>query len=200
MPLNLSLNSQIYQWKLKWLWLRHSYSFRWAHKPLCQRFSEDVLTVGHVHLCRSCTFLWLGGFIGLLGCLLVPPLRNDILWISPLSLFATLLLSAPGVYKKWPRWVRDGLRFSLGAALPLWLCLMLMGYYLLGAATVVVGLGVWFLYSQNRKKRKMQACESCPEYGQPQVCSGCTLQASQIRLYETKATQLYLESGQSPFG
>ena len=38
---------------MKWLWLRHSWTFNWAHKPLCERYARDVLRIGRFHVCRS---------------------------------------------------------------------------------------------------------------------------------------------------
>jgi len=194
-----TLRSPLYNWKLKWLWLRHSYRFRWAHKPLCDRFSEDVLTVGNMHLCRSCTFLWTGMAIASATILLLPALRTNIATVAPQLLLVTLLSSAPLFYKQWPRSIRDLLRFSLGASIPLWICLVLMGNLFIGAATAAGGLAAWYLYSNSRKARKASACDGCPELNQPQVCSGCTLKANEIRLYENKATQLFLDSGRTPF-
>jgi len=164
------LNSHLYNGKLKWLWLRHSYRFRWAHKPLCDRFSEDVLQVGNVHLCRSCTFLWLGVIVAAAAAILLPSLRINIATVAPQLLLVTLLSSAPLFYKQWPRYVRDLLRFSLGASFPLWICLILMGNIFMGVATAAGGLVVWKIYSNSRKIRKAHACEGCPELDQPQIC------------------------------
>lgn len=194
-----TFSSPIYNWKLKWLWLRHSYRFRWAHKPLCDRFSEDVLTVGHVHLCRSCTLLWLGMAVASAAAIFLPALRANIATVAPQLLLVTLLSSAPLFYKQWPRSVRDMLRFSLGASIPLWICLIVMGNLFISAVAAIGGLTTWYFYSNSRKARKATACDGCPEFGQPQICSGCTLKANEIRLYENKATQLYLDSGRSPF-
>lgn len=54
---------------LDWLALCHSYTYRFAHKPLCSRFRSDVLNVGGIFLCRSCTMIWLGLFTAIACCI-----------------------------------------------------------------------------------------------------------------------------------
>ena len=50
--------------RLKWMWLRHTHPFNWAHKPLCSRFQSGVLQIGKLHVCRSCLFAYCGIVLG----------------------------------------------------------------------------------------------------------------------------------------
>ena len=58
--------------RMKGLWLKHAYTFLWAHKPLCDKFAGDVLKLGPIHLCRSCVCAYGGIGFGLLLVFLVP--------------------------------------------------------------------------------------------------------------------------------
>lgn len=174
---------------LKKLWLQHTYRFRWAHKPLCQRFQHDVLSLGHVYLCRSCTFVWAGLVSSAVALLL---LRESFEPVSA-SFFAavaapTLLLSLPRWYSRWPRRVRDLLRFGLGVTLASGLFLLATGQLLAAALGFALLYAVKRHYQVRRRAKKKEACRGCPELGGGNICSGFALQAQHVRRYEAAAT------------
>ena len=181
--------------RLKWLWLLHAYPFHWAHKPLCERFQQDVLRIGGVHLCRSCVLAYLGLGLAAAGSFFAHA------WLQPRvsGLFigwgaVTVLLSLPLWYKRWPRWFRDLLRFSMGAVLALWGYLLITGHWAVGCGGGLALAAFWVFYRALRKKRKLHACDGCPEFGQPKVCSGYTLQAERMRNFEEQATELVMQN------
>ena len=61
------------RWRLKWLWFSHLWRVQWAHKPLCEQFTRDVLRAGPVggdrtlHVCRGCACVYAGVFLALLA-------------------------------------------------------------------------------------------------------------------------------------
>ncbi len=184
--------------RLKLLWLRHTFVFRWAHKPLCARFEHDVVRLGPVHVCRSCTCLYFGmAFTAVLGLAGAIPGGAAFSLGFPLVLVATLLGSHPRRYWKWQRRTRDLLRSGAGCSIALTAIALVRGEWLLGgAALVILALG-WCYYRKKRGAKKSHACDGCPELrsGQAHVCSGYQMQAARLRRYEEEATAL-LMSGQ----
>ena len=184
---------------LRWLWLARSSPFRWAHKPLCARFREDVLRLGHVHLCRSCLCLYLGLAAGLLPVFMVSDPHNSLggLWLAVL-LLAVLVLSGPSLYKKLPRKVRDLLRFALGLSIMLGFRRLIAGDVLLSVVLFLVILFFWRRYQGRRATRKKEACLTCEEFPGQGICSGFARQAELIRRYEEEATEYLLARGYVP--
>jgi len=176
---------------LKWLWVRWYYPFNWAHKPLCDRFRHDVLRLGHVRICRSCTMVYAGLAATLvLGGVFRPQLG---VW-GPTVLLAigavTLAMSAPRWYNRWPRAIRDVLRFALGAVIALCCWMPLVGQWFLGPLAAGVLWGFWRWYFRQRGGRKAQCCNGCSELGRDRICSGFAWQAARIREFEENATDL----------
>ncbi len=184
---------------LKWLWLRHAYPFYWAHKPLCERFRGDVLRIGRLYLCRSCTMAYLGLGVGMLLC---------VLWRNPLkevgaALFlalaaVTVALSLPTWYRHWPRRMRDVLRFALGGTIALCAYLLLWDQVLAGLAGTAVLAAFWRAYMILRRPRRLDACTGCPELLDDAICTGFTFQAEHVRRYEEAATRRMIASGYLP--
>ncbi len=180
---------------LKWLWLRHTYPFLAAHKPLCSRFRQDVLKFGPIYLCRSCTFVYGGIASGALFWWAFPGIVQD----AGLSLFvtltaATLCFSFPTWYKEWRRAGRDLVRWLLGIVLVLNASLWVEGRVIEGLAGALVLFLFWRFYFHHRHHRQIHACDGCPELGKPGACSGFTMQAARIRRYEDQASRFLMTS------
>jgi hypothetical protein len=165
--------------RLRWTWLRLSHRFRWAHRPLCDRFSADLIAVFGTHLCRSCVCVYLGALLSAGAWLAGWPLRDAAPALGLLT-GAVAAASALPRYKRLPRPVRDLLRLSTGA-------LGVAGLLLAGqgrAAGFAI-LGVFALaylaLRRPRQARRAAACDGCPELGRGRVCSGFTLQADASR-------------------
>ncbi len=183
----------------KWLWLSHVYPFYWAHKPLCQRFRRDVLRIGRLHLCRSCTMVYAGVALGVLLCAVFhEPLRDAAPALFAALAAATLALSCPVWYGKWTRPVRDALRGMTGATIALAGYLLISGSLLPGLiGLVALGL-TWKAYQALRGSHQPKACAGCPQLREDEICPGFALQAERIRQYEQKATDLLLSHGYLP--
>lgn len=188
----------IFRVRLWWLWLASSFRFRWAHRPLCRRFREDVVSVGGVYLCRSCVcaycgLLMCGAFIAAMR----PSVTATCLTLVSAAL-VTLALSGPWCYKKLPRTVRDALRWSMGGMIALVGYLFICRELIIALPAVLVFWAFWRFYLGARRKRKMHTCDGCEELASRAVCSGCQVQAEGVRRYEEAATRLYLASGRVP--
>ncbi len=183
----------------KWLWLSHVYPFYWAHKPLCERFRRDVLRIGRLHLCRSCTMVYAGIALGvLLSAVFHEPLHDAAPALFAVLAGVTLTLSCPVWYRRWTRPVRDALRGMTGATIALAGYLLFSGSLLPGLiGLVVLGL-TWKAYQALRGSRHPKACDGCPQLRENEICPGFALQAECIRQYEQEATDLLLSHGYLP--
>lgn len=184
---------------LKALWLKKCYSFNWAHKPLCENYRDDVLRVGHIYICRSCSCAYLGVGVALLLVFFFSQLFYDYnMQIAGTLLLTTLPFSHPFIYKKLGRRIRDLLRLFLGVLLVVWAHLLFTGNLLFAFGFFVLLLLFWRSYYKKRAKRKLDDCFACAEYSKEQICSGYRLQAECIREYEELATDYLLQTGHRP--
>ena len=184
--------------RMKGLWLKHAYRFLWAHKPLCDKFAEDVLMLGPVFLCRSCTCAY-GGIVSGLLLIFLAPLSVGILPVLFLSALCGVLgFSAPPLYKRLPRFVRDILRFTSGALIPLSVYLCTRPGFWIGAFGLAVLFAFWVVYFRVRKARKLKECDGCPELEANKICSGFAMQAGHVRRFEQEATELLIHSDYVP--
>ena len=190
------VSNLIYNIRLKWIWLYHTYTFNWAHRPLCDRFKSGVLQFGRLHLCRSCMFAYIGIVLGIFISLKYSTFIRHIQLISLISaLFPVILLSYPRWYKRFPRFIQDGLRLTMGIFIGIVPFLIVYQNYLTGIITFIFMSVFWGIYLRQRQIRKRHACDKCPEYDLPEICSGFKEQAAAIRLYEIEATDLMYQSG-----
>ena len=175
---------------LKWLWLSKTYSFRWAHKPLCTHFKKDTISFGGIFLCRSCLFTYLGIITTAILTICFSESPNSISKLLVALLLITLPLSHPSIYKNNPRPIRDILRFNLGVIISFSLLLLIYHHeFFLPLSVVGISLIFWRFYYQKRSIRKIQFCEKCSEYRKESICSGYKFQVTLIREYEEKATE-----------
>ncbi len=193
----MSLYNKAY---LKWLWLSKTYSFLFAHKPLCSHFKQDTISIRGIHLCRSCFFAYFGILAGLFLPVDVDMSAQHISVILSVLLFATLPFSHPAIYKKIPRLLRDLLRFNLGVIISFSLLLPIYYHqeFLLSAVTIGISLIFGKFYYKRRSIRKIQLCKNCSEYQTGSICSGYQMQATLIREYEEKATEFKYKTGYIP--
>ncbi len=180
----------------KLLWLRHAWTFNWAHKPLCDRFKAGVLKIGPVHVCRSCTCLYAGVMLGGIALLLTAPAGST--WLVAGFLAALLLVvagSLPRIYRRLHRRLCDLLRFGAGALFPLAMYVGVVANPALGIAGLLGIYAFWRIYFAKRAVRKLHECDDCPELANSEICSGFREQASSVRAFEREATDLLYRKG-----
>ncbi len=186
---------------LKLLWFKKSYPFNWAHKPLCGKYRAEVIKLGNVYVCRSCTCAYLGVLVGLIFPFTLSAFFNNHSSIMLIGLLSVVLpLSHPFIYKKLHRSFRDLLRFSLGLLIAVGGHVLFTGGLLLGVGVFLSCYIFWKIYYKKREKRKIEECLSCDEYSEETICSGYTLQSQRIREYEEEATEYLLHTGYRPKG
>ncbi len=179
-----------------WLDLRHGWRYRFAHKPLCDRFAHDVLRIGPLHVCRSCTLLYAGIATGFAAWALLPVSP----WALAIALAAVLLPSAPPLYTRLPRHVRDVLRFGVGLLLPMAVAVGVAGRLIPALGALAVMWGFWRLYFHLRLARRAAACNGCPELNAGGICSGFAQQANAFRQYDEAASALLTLTWRSRYG
>jgi len=195
---NVGLGERLAAGRLR---IAHEWPFRFAHHPLCERFGSDVLRIGRLHVCRSCTALWSGFVAGGLATALAPaPLPAVPLAVAgAAALVPIALASPPRVHGRLPRPVRDLARCASGVLASLALVLALRGALLPGCLLALGLTGVFLALSGSRQRGRGRRCDGCPELDTgfaPEsgtgsgpgsgkgVCSGYALAAEQLRAWE----------------
>ena len=179
-------------------WWRHAWPYRWAHKPLCDRFTQDVVRIGRLNLCRGCLALWLGalgtGALALAGALT----GGRATLILTILLPAVAVLSHPRLHAGWPRPVRDLLRASAGASAALALQVLLGGRPIEGLVALAALGGVLALHRRRRAPLRAAMCDGCEEQHRAGVCSGYRLQARATATHERRMEEALLAHGFVP--
>ena len=196
------MNSFLTRLRLSALRIQSAWPYMFAHKPLCDRHRGETIRLGNMYLCRSCTLLW-GSFLMIMVLWVIS--RNHGIWSESMSLISlislsvcgmTILFSAPGMYRRWGRGLRDILRSMLGISVSLGLVLILSGNYMIGLMVLgMLGIArVW--YMRGRETHSINSCEGCPEYcpDKPRVCSGYRLQADRFLEFESRASEILSRS------
>lgn len=185
---SLNLKTRIYLWYLR---LKLYWPFRFAHHPLCPRFSGHVFKIGRLYLCQGCTFVYSGIILGSLIFSLVPFTIDIWLWftIAACLLLPTFLVQIFPL----PRIFTRIARFLLG---------LYFGWMIGGAVQntswlhrgLFIGMGfasyLAFRIIYRRSKRKRDECSECPELDQSNVCSGYEARIAAERDYSRIATKL----------
>ncbi len=170
--------------KERYLWWRAFLPVIFAHKPLCERFQPHTVCIRNIYVCRSCLLLYLT----LISTTLFFFWKQEIfyayafVWIIVLTV--TMILSCPLWYARFPRSVQDIIRVGLGFSISnaLWFCLTQQ--WLFVAYVIVIIFVSKMIYSALRANAHNNICQNCPEYHQPQPCSGFRFKKRKIRLYE----------------
>ena len=190
MNLPARVNSAATAMHLKWLWLKWSWPFRWAHKPLCDRFRHDVLRLGRLHVCRSCVCIYSGMLAAVLTFSLAGSVVSTAWPILAAGLLASVGFSYPGWYRRWSRPVRDALRFGAGFFCVLGFLLTVDAHWPTGNGLGLLLVACWLYFFRVRGGIKSSACDGCAEVGCHSVCSGYQFQAELARGFEEEASDL----------
>lgn len=169
-----------FRWWQCWRWWRHTGWFQFAHKPLCDRYAHDVLKVGRLRICRSCTALYCGMF-ATVAALSFLSHSATLLWTMTLAVGTfTLAASWPTWYARWSRPFRDVLRGGLGAWLGMLAVLAIKHHSWPAVAGMVALIPLYRAFQRRRQSLKQLRCAGCAELGKG-ICSGYEQQAVSIR-------------------
>ncbi|MCK5581559.1 MAG: hypothetical protein KAJ18_09850 [Candidatus Omnitrophica bacterium] len=175
---NFSLSNRI---KDSWVWLKCFGPILFVHKPLCEKFQQDIVRVKNILLCRGCCFVWAGVF---LFCFVLSYWVQVHMVIFLLAGGVVVILSAPKVYARFPRWGRDIIRLGLGVLMAFVGWLILKQYYVSAGGCVFVLLILRATYVLKSRQLSIQTCESCAEYRNMDICSGFAQKKEIMERYE----------------
>lgn len=171
-------------WRERVLWWRCFLPVVFAHKPLCESFHGHHLKIGGLHVCRSCLILYSGAAVTL-AVLAVSPGVSAFLGLPLIGLTATtLLLSYPPLYRRYPRALRDVLRFSLGMCGAAAAGMIVLGAWQSGLIAGALLGAAKLIYSALRSRNRDHICRQCPEFSRRGICSGFRYKSRRMRLYE----------------
>ncbi len=166
------------------LWWRCFLPVVFSHKPLCGQFHGHNVTIGGWHLCRSCLLLYAGAVLtAVLICARPQALVHHRYGFVALVVL-TLLLSTPAVYRRYPRPVKDVLRFLLGVSGAGAAGMLVVGPWRTGVVLAALLVGAKQIFSALRARNRDRVCQNCPEFHQRGICSGFRLKSRRMRLYE----------------
>lgn len=169
-------------------WYKHFIIFLpvlFAHKPICASFKKDLFSVKGIYICRSCSFLLLGFFSGILSIIFLDPAGYKLyIYLSIFLSGSIFIFSHPRIYETLHRPMKDWLRFFLGWTVTNLLLLLIFKKLFL----FLVALGflsiLRMIYSGIRSKIKDKACDKCEEFYQDKLCSGFLAKAKLMKKYE----------------
>jgi len=148
---------------------RRAHAFhRFAHHPLCERYSGELIPLGRrVRLCRGCASAALGSLVGLLAALAWQPVFSLLLGSSVLGL--GLLTS--GLALRLPKWLGR----ACATACLAFACLS--GLRAARGAPLVLAIGILaasaaFLALYRKRGPNRGPCQECPERLSSRTCSG----------------------------
>jgi hypothetical protein len=143
-----------------------------AHKPGCPRYRSRLFRIGEIDVCRGCTFLWFGIFMGVLAAI----------GATFGALAASVLLAVgvtglhPAAYQALPNPARDLTRFALGAGpVPFVVGAWRAGlWYPASIVLWLTGGAVWLAIQRRRAqpRRACGVCLRCRDRGVPRFASG----------------------------
>ncbi len=156
---------------------RRAHTFhRLAHHPLCQRYADEVVRLGHsLRVCRGCLFAAAGGAAGLAFGIALRP--GPMLVGSALAASALLALAS--------RWMR--LPKFAGRLAPAALVAFAVGGGLAAAAIAALGVLAWTA-RYRRAGPDRAPCASCPERGE-KICSGLSPMVRRERAFQRLAAR-----------
>ncbi len=161
----------------------YCYSFIYAHKPLCGRFKKDVLNFfNRLYICRGCFFVYFGILLTLILGFVKDFVNPSIYILSGILIIVGL--SYPKIYKHFPRFFKDIVRFFNGMFIGYLVLLGFHGYLLLCMAGILTFTVLKKIYNKMRTIEKANACEGCIELQQNKTCSGYSLQVKQMLILE----------------
>ena len=164
--------------------------FKFAHHPLCDRFSDHVWKIGNIYVCQGCTLSILGAILGTFLLVIINPALTLIQWlILGISfLIPTLIVELFKIkYRPLKRTVRLIAGFDLGICLGL----IISGSVhekIFALIFIVFGYSLFSLI--RRLKRPKDKCEGCFELKEEGICPGLKIEAALNREYSKYASDL----------
>jgi hypothetical protein len=175
--------------KLEWLWFKLSYTFRFAHHPLCERYQDQRYQIGSVHLCQGCTLVTLGTIISALLAFLAIfflsiPWQYFIL-TNIIALLPALIADGLRLGRRAKRFARFSLGLALGTTIGL---IVVVPLWWLKVSLIIIGVFAIIAYRRFRSYTpKEDLCQTCPHLEEAPYCPGYILQMQKNKEYKELA-------------
>lgn len=172
----------LYFLRYQLLVIKHCYKYLLVHKPLCDKYKDNTLLLfNKIYICRGCFYIYLGIFLSITANTFIHSnYINYLLFFIPL----VILLSYPKIYKKFPRLIKDFIRFFGGVIIAQSFIFSIKINLVSGLFILVVIFLFNNFFNTIRKNKAHNACINCPEYKENKICSGYSEQIEKIRLVE----------------
>jgi uncharacterized membrane protein len=173
------------RWKLFW-------PYRFAHHPLCERFSGHVFRIGKLYICQGCTLVYSGLLIGGLVFSLVPFVLSYWLWsiIAGALVLPTFIVHFSSLSRVFTRVAR----FSFGLFFG-WMIGGVVKYpnWLFRGITIGAAIITYLLFRivYRRSKKQRDECSGCPELAKGGICSGYEERMEAEREYSSMLLNCY---------
>lgn len=162
----------------KWV----KYPYRLAHHPLCDKFENHVYTIKGYKICRGCTNLYSGMFVGLIAIPFITILLHLNYWAMFAVTWGLYLFTPLTIIIKFPRIVKDFARFLLGIGLVSVTTTVILGIIALikysdywGLIIAVISIIIYVVsktsFTKIRERRNAEICLNC-EYFRTPECAG----------------------------
>lgn len=164
---------------LKLTHFKFTYTYFFAHHPLCGKYRDHTYKIGGIYVCKGCFHTYSGLIVFFVLNLVlytanIEPIRlmyNTGFSIIPFLLFL-LPLVVDFMHIKVKRPIKNIFRQMLGYFISTGLLIILFSPFLLKLIAPVIILIVYIFLRKARKSKKHDLCKSCPEMSSNSVCSG----------------------------
>jgi uncharacterized membrane protein len=187
MTISIDLKTKLNLWRKK---IQLFSRIKFAHHPLCARFSDHVFKIKNTYLCQGCTLSYLGVLFGIFSCLLINPALTSIHWffLGIGFLSPTLVIE---ILKIKYRPAKRSVRLIAGIGLGVFLGLIIIGSVPEKIFAALFSSISYFVFYYIRKlKKPKDKCEGCSELKEGGICSGLKLEFDLNRKYSDIASNI----------
>ena len=202
--IKLTIKQQLRLWKKR---ISLSYSFKYAHHPLCERYKDHIFRIPirkqTLYVCQGCSLTVLGWLLGVLVTIFAFVPFVNYLWYHLLIALGCFLLPIllVEILNISNRHIKRLIRFLGGLGLGFFTSIAVdfksVGFFLLSIGIVIPSYGI-FLIIRKQKHKNKDICEGCSELeelqnGKLKICSGLKEKITAEKEYSKYASDLLQE-------
>lgn len=189
--------------KVSYIWLKLSYQFRFSHHPICDKYSNQLINVGSVHLCQGCTIVTVGGVIGAVAGMLGGILLESSMprFIIPAVVIQSIMapvfiIDYLQLGRKWKRVARACIGTAIGLGFSL---AFFVGWLLKLTIVLLIFLNFQLYRIFRTKSPSIDLCPTCEFFPDKPNCPGFEQQFAANKVYMQRATEILYDSFEARF-